>query len=452
VKTNPTTIKYLERRADLARPVTAGPLDGVEQVVVIPVLAEEEYVYRTLASLARNPEPERERTLVLCVINSRRDSPRGDIEANRRTLDRLRRLIRGAEVRTDPQIRPGELRIGLVDAVGRGREVSGVGEARRIGLDRALAILADRQHVHGALISLDADTTVAGDYLPVIRRHFSDRRRWAAVVEFEHPLPEDHDARDVIVQYESFLRYHTLGLKLANSPYAFPTIGSTMVCRGDAYAAVSGMNRRRAAEDFYFLQELQKTGGVEVLTSTRVYPSARASERVPFGTGMAVVRGLGGGGGVRRVYHPTSYRIIGDWLAVAAVGLDGSADALLVIAESSSCELARYLRANRFEEVWPRLRRNASSTAQLRAQFHRWFDGFRTLRLIHHLRDNGYPDQPLYEALEEIVEWAGGDGIRDKLRAANEDHAARVQVLEALRELQRRRYSDSGNVGSHRVD
>jgi hypothetical protein len=233
-----------------------------------------------------------------------------------------------------------------------------------------------------------------------------------------------------------------LALELADSPYGYPTIGSTMVCRADAYAVVAGMTRRAAGEDFYFLQKLQKTGGIDVITATTVYPSPRASERVPFGTGAAVARGLREGGGERRVYNPESYRIIGAWLA-AVTDCGRDADELLEIAESIRAPLRRFLERHRFGEVWPRLRRNASSPEQLRAQFHRWFDGFRTLRLIHHLRDDGLADRPLYEALEEIAIWAGEVDLPNEVRAAAKDPKARIEVLGSLRRIQRQRWADS---------
>jgi len=47
-------------------------------------------------------------------------------------------------------------------------------------------------------------------------------------------------------------------LQQAGSPYAYHTIGSAFACRAEAYIAAGGMNRRHAAEDFYFLQQLAK--------------------------------------------------------------------------------------------------------------------------------------------------------------------------------------------------
>ncbi len=48
------------------------------------------------------------------------------------------------------------------------------------------------------------------------------------------------------------------------------------------------MNRRQAGEDFYFIQKLVPAGGYFNLNSTTVYPSPRASSRVPFGTGASM--------------------------------------------------------------------------------------------------------------------------------------------------------------------
>lgn len=57
-----------------------------------------------------------------------------------------------------------------------------------------------------------------------------------------------------------------------------------------------------------------------------------------------------------------------------------------------------------FEAVWPKLQKNASDLSGLGAQFHRWFDGFKTLKLIHHLRDRSFASIPVEEAVTELFE------------------------------------------------
>ena len=88
----------------------------------------------------------------------------------------------------------------------------------------------------------------------------------------------------------SFCGAYVIGLSYAGSPYAFHAIGSTMSCTAEAYAAVRGMNRRTAAEDFHFLDKLAKLGRIGHIEKTTVFPSPRTSHRVPFGTGQRMLR------------------------------------------------------------------------------------------------------------------------------------------------------------------
>jgi len=108
------------------------------------------------------------------------------------------------------------------------------------------------------------------------------------------------------------------------------------------------------------------------------------------------------------VYHPRSYRVVGDWLSVVEGRLDHPASDLLERAARISTHLREFLTRNKFPESWPRLQRNAPDLAGLERQFHRWFDGFRTLKLIHYLRDNGLPRQTIFDAIRELVDQSAG--------------------------------------------
>ena len=406
--------RFLKKRAELTKHrLVCGDLRGVSQAVVIPALAEEERLFATLETLGQNPPEELARTLVICVVNNRAEpfTRTGQLAENQRTLVHLENLVKGHRTHTSPDLACDHLRLGFVDASSSGLEIGlkfGVGEARRIGLDLGLSVLTDNHVEEGLLFSLDADTMVEADYLAKVRRHFEETECRSAVVDYAHALPDDPERRVAIVRYELFLRYHEFGLRLAGSPYAFPTIGSTIVTRCDAYVAAGGMNRRQAGEDFYFLQELVKTGGVGRVNSTTVHPSSRVSDRVPFGTGATISRHLSGGDDGSMVYHPTSYRVIGDWLSVIEEGLDHPASDILERAARISTELKAFLVRNDFAESWPKIQQNAPDLDGLGRQFHRWFDGFRTLKLIHHLRDNGFPRQPIFDAIREIIDLSTG--------------------------------------------
>lgn len=426
---------YLRKRADLeSRPLISGETKGIDQVVVIPVLAERKTILKTLTSLATNPAADLERTLVICVVNNRERplSQEDDIRDNQDTLAVLDCWVRSGQVPSELGTEAGSLRLGVVDASSAGFELppkGGVGLARKIGLDWGLSILADSDSRVRLLSCLDADTFVEQNYLDSVRKHFEQRNGWAAVVSYCHPIPDSKEESAAIICYEIFLRYHVLGLFFAGSPYAFPSVGSTMVCSAEAYAAVSGMNQRQAGEDFYFLQQLAKTGRVDQIFATTVYPSCRPSHRVPFGTGQRVRRFLSHAQNEYVLYSPESYRILKAWLHTVRNGLDADADRLLVSARDIDPRLADFVDYLGFRDVWPGLQENAADTAQLLAQFHRWFDGFTTIKLIHFLRDNGFPECEMFASVRTLLDWLKVDdpfGVESDIRSARD-------LLELLR-------------------
>ncbi|MEN8165042.1 MAG: glycosyltransferase family A protein [Acidobacteriota bacterium] len=394
---------WVEKRNTTKRPLIGADFHGVSRAVVIPVLAESETLFQTLRSLAENPAEELKDTLVVCVVNNRAEPyARADqIADNQKALKQLEEIAQGHA-----------LRLAYIDASSPGKELGpkmGVGEARRIGLDSALGVLCLNEKPEGLLISLDADTLVEPGYLRAIGEHFASCDAGAGVVAYHHPIPEEPERRVAMILYELFLRYHELGLRSAGSPYAWPTVGSTIVVRGDAYVAAGGMNRKQAGEDFYFIQQLVKTSTVSRIDSTIVCPSNRASDRVPFGTGAGIGRHLAGDDGLFRVYHPEGYRVLGAWLDLVCESLDASAEALLEGAGAINPELECFLNQRGFAEIWPGLKQNAPDLAGLEAQFHRWFDAFKSLKLMHHLRDHGYPPMAIEEAVADLLPSIGAE-------------------------------------------
>ena len=73
-------------------------------------------------------------------------------------------------------------------------------------------------------------------------------------------------------------------MKYSNLPYSFHTIGSAFALTASAYTRQGGMNRRKAGEDFYFINKLIKGEIFGEINDTKVIPSPRISDRVPFGT------------------------------------------------------------------------------------------------------------------------------------------------------------------------
>lgn len=399
----PAYARYLEKRADLDRwKIQGNYTNHIDTVVVVPCLAERANLPKTLTSIAAC-DPERlRRTVVLCVVNNRAPEHAvvEDIQDNQALLHDLRALAAGRDAELLPYKNVSALRLAYIDASSPNAELpkkDGVGLARKIGLDWGVRILAEASSSTRLLCSLDADTTVAPNYLNSVRDAFNHERAWAGVVYFEHPLPDAPAQRRAIVGYESFLRCHVHGLRLAGSPYAFHTVGSTMVCTPEAYVAVAGMNRRQAAEDFYFLQQLAKTGELRSIATTTVYPSARPSHRVPFGTGRRVRQTLESADDALSTYAPDSYEVVRACLQLVTLA-DADTEEVYNYVKNRDDTLSDFLKTQDIDSAWPRMRQSATSDQQRRRQFHTWFDAFRTLKLMHFLRDNGRPNATFPEA------------------------------------------------------
>jgi hypothetical protein len=88
-------------------------------------------------------------------------------------------------------------------------------------------------------------------------------------------------------------------------------------------------------------------------------------------------------------------------------GLGDDGGQLLAAARAIEPELTRFLKDQEFSRVWTRLQENTSNDDTLHAQFHRWFDGLRTLKLIHHLREHGYPEQNMLDSIVRLLESVG---------------------------------------------
>ncbi|PKN89209.1 MAG: hypothetical protein CVU51_01490 [Deltaproteobacteria bacterium HGW-Deltaproteobacteria-1] len=396
----------------------SGNLEGIVQVVVIPAYAEKDLLFTTLASLAANSDASLEKTLILCVINNKTDAPTADKDNNRQTISLLGSLI---SRQAFPEFQPADdllfaikkiserpVRLGYIDASSHGLEISartgGVGMARKIGMDAALRVLKSSADEPRLMISLDADTVVGPDYLASVRKAMSSGKAQTGIVSYEHNIPADETGRRAICLYEIFLRYWVLGLLYARSPYAFHSIGSTIVTKADAYLAVRGMNRREAGEDFYFLNKLAKIGPIRRIRETVVYPSARISTRVPFGTGAAVEKISRDDNSGNDLYDPRVFSILKKWLDLMNQSFSLSASRILDMARDIDPGLESFLTLRGFPLVWPKIRGNVKDQKTCERQFHGWFDGFETLKLVNFLTREFYPKVSMISALKNILE------------------------------------------------
>lgn len=270
--------QYLDKQH--IRLIDTAPDKSLSGAVVIPCCNEPD-IAQTLQSLFDCDKP-RGLVEIIVVINHRQQSPEIIKKQNRATYNELGQLSK--KVNTG-NIKLHPLWLGEVTA-----KHAGAGYARKIGMDEAIRRFNDIDKPNNYIVSLDADTTVMANYLTEIERIFTrNPQTRQIVIPFVHRKNDiDTDMLSAITLYELYLRYYRLALETIDWLWPYYTLGSAFAVRASVYVEQQGMNRRQAGEDFYFLNKLFPLGGTAVADKTMVYPSARLSSRVPFGTGPAL--------------------------------------------------------------------------------------------------------------------------------------------------------------------
>jgi hypothetical protein len=315
----------------------------------------------------------------------------------------------------------------------------GVGWARKIGFDIALALHQAKRLASPWIHSTDADVLLPRDYFD--RAASPDYPQAAALVyPFAHRGEDDVVLARAVQLYEIALRYYVLGLAWAGSPYAHHTIGSTLAIDALAYAKVRGVPKRTAAEDFYLLGKVAKIGRVLSLAGIPIALSGRVSRRVPFGTGPAVER-------IARdqeftLYHPHIFAHLAVWLGALADLPHTESPGALAASITARCrkrsldpavllELAAHPTT---ESALAAARRHSKTRATFAQHLATWFDAFRTLKLVHTLEARGLEPQPWLQALREAP--FARESV-DDVRGRSVDGFALARTLQRLAAFER---------------
>ncbi len=304
---------------------------------------------------------------------------------------------------------------------------AGVGLARKIGMDEALYRFADINYC-GMIVCLDADCTVENNYLQALEQAQIAYFPQSCTVYFEHDLQKVNDPalREGIIHYELFLRYYINALAYSHYPFAMHTVGSCMAVRADTYALSGGMNRRKAGEDFYFLHKIVPLGDYHTIQNTTVYPSARLSDRVPFGTGKAQQDWLKDKESRSFAYHPDTFEALKHMMKSVTQLYhlpDGGDFSSLSLPRS----LQQFLHDQGFGIKLQEMKANSSNYQTFLKRFFSWFDGFEVLKFVHYCRDNYYAPLDLLVAGQQLV---------GKLSLPDSDNA--LELLEIYRRLDKK--------------
>ena len=417
---------YLNKKAYKSWQIEGDISKLFKNIIVVPAIAEFENISTLISSLEQNDKSLLSETLLLFVINNSIFSSDEVKKDNLKSIGYLNNL-------------KSELNISFIDASTKGKELedknAGVGLARKIGMDIALTKFDYESSGKNIIICLDADCIVDENYLSEIVGEFNQNDFDAAVINYVHDISGNDDETKTIVYYEIFLRYYVLGLTYAKSKYNFHTIGSTTACTAEAYIKVGGMNKRKAAEDFYFLEKLAKNYKIGKINSTLVHPSKRSSWRVPFGTGKSVERFTKQNDNDYLLYDPEVIVILKSWLEVYFDKSNVDYVALIEKAASIHPALAEFLKAQKLEELTERSFKQNLSEIEIAKQKHYWFDAFRTLKLIHYLRDTNFPNINAFNAIDKMFELSGSD-IKIKRKSETPDLETQKEYLLTIRKMQ----------------
>lgn len=390
---------YLQKYGFQKPELKAPPLSNTGIIVVIPCFNEPDII--TSLNALNKAEKPNSTVEIIIVINHAENHSEEIKTKNIQTLTAIETWKNKTELNVDFHV---------IKAFDLPIKHAGVGLARKIGMDEAV-FRFDKVNQDGVIVCFDADSTCDVNYFKAIENHFNKHTKSpGAAIKFAHPIEgNDFNSKNYegIIYYELFLRYYNQGLKYAKLPFAFHTVGSSMAVRSSAYQKQGGMNKRKAGEDFYFLHKIISLGNFTEINATTVSPSPRISDRVPFGTGKAINDWMDKEEDNYLTYDARIWQILKDFTACIPILFQTTFDKIEFYNDHNNRHFIRFLKANNFEDDLLEIKSNSTDQQSFTKRFFVWFNAFRVLKLVHFLRDEQFPNQPIFEQAKIMAEKRG---------------------------------------------
>ncbi|GAB4248247.1 MAG: hypothetical protein Kow0079_00300 [Vicingaceae bacterium] len=371
--------------------------EEVGNIVVIPCY-KEPLIIDTLKSLDENL-PTLKKVKVFIVINHSEEASEVVKNFNIETFEKVSKWIK--------QKKNKQIEYSPIKAFDLPKKDAGVGLARKIGMDKAFSFF-ENQNTKGIITCFDADAVCSQNYLKAIESHFyKNVNSPACSIHFEHPIEgNDYESEiyTAIINYELHLRYYKHALTYIQYPFNFYTIGSSMAVRSDIYKKIGGMNKRKAGEDFYFLQKIMPLGNFTSLKEATVFPSPRISDRVPFGTGKAVGEIMKDFKEEYFTYHFDCFIAVKQFIAFIPDLYDCDVNDIY---QKLPAAIVDFLKSISFNKELIKIKRQSKSQTHFLNRFYYWFTPFRLLKTIHFLRDNYYGNEEIDEASKKLFKAMG---------------------------------------------
>jgi hypothetical protein len=307
-----------------------------------------------------------------------------------------------------------------------------VGLARKTGMDEAVRRFDFLNKPYGIILNLDADCKVKSNYFTAVYGEMHDRKdRSACSIYFEHPISGKEFTGQIyksITLYELHLRYYLQGLAFTGFPYVQHTVGSAIGVKALPYVKSGGMNRRMAGEDFYFIQKLLPAGGFFNLNKTTVIPSPRSSARVPFGTGVTILRMTQGNNEILLTYNPEAFielKLLFSLIdRIFLCSIDDQDFAFHDLPQG----IRQFVRIEEWTTKIREIRSNTSGIQSFRKRFFGWFNMFKIVKYLNSVHSTLFQKRPVDQCALEFLKALGIDFKSDDP----------VELLEFYRLLERK--------------
>ncbi|MCQ2283411.1 MAG: hypothetical protein MJZ57_00760 [Bacteroidales bacterium] len=265
----------------------------------------------------------------------------------------------------------------------------GVGWARKTLFDNILST-ADNTDI---IVSLDADTRIPSEYLQTIADNFTQHPNIPAIsVPYYHPLTDQDANNRAILRYEIYMRNYAINMYNIGSPYSFTAIGSAIAMRAGDLRKIGGITPVKSGEDFYLLQKFRKMSPISNYNDTLVYPAARFSDRVFFGTGPALIKGSRGEWNSYPIYPHQLFEPIAETYQLLAQ----------LFEKDIHTDFLDFLQQQfNNTQLWQSIRQNVKDIPHFIKAFHEKADGLRILQYLRQrISNNTTDEQNLFENLQ----------------------------------------------------
>ena len=341
--------------------------------IVIPVYNEINYIGNTLQSINHQNQDLLDKTLIILVINNSDTSAHEITTSNYNTHQKIKEKKYNFEYI-------------ILDYYSSENAISekfcGVGLARKIGLDFAMHYAYE----NSLLFCLDADTLISKNYLKIITQYYIKNNFLVATINFQHQLSSDPIINKGIQVYEEALKDISSKIRKCKSPYGYVSMGSAIVCNAVAYVAVGGMSKKKAAEDFYFLQSLAKYTKIHHIQEILVFPSSRNEERVHLGTGYRMNEYHLNNSFKNLFFTDESYNVIKKIICLFENNYNQSYECInKELNKHFSNKVCNFIYEHNIENVWDKINSNAKTKDQFITFFHQWFDALKIMKLLKYI-------------------------------------------------------------------